>query len=128
MSHACTDIHTSCDRCPRQEKQPAGHTVCLEQQAADINQVSAKHACKQPEQQQCNLQDVTYPHRLSAYLGRCSADVLQTRLVHGRRQNDVAVVAHDMSLRVVQFKGLCSGVLILNGPLADGSTSLLEAL
>lgn len=64
----------------------------------------------------------------AAYLRRGFADVLQASLVHGCRQDDVAVVAHDVSLRVVQFEGLSSWVLVLNGPFADSSTGLLEAL
>ena len=48
--------------------------------------------------------------------------------MHGSRQDDVAVVAHDMGIGMVQLEGLSSGVLILNGPLADSSPGLLEAL
>lgn len=48
--------------------------------------------------------------------------------MHGCRENDIAVVTHDMGIRVVQLEGLGSRVLILNGPLADSSPGLLEAL
>ena len=62
------------------------------------------------------------------HLRRSFADVLQASLVHGSSQYDIAVVAHDMGLWVVQLEGFCCWVLILNGPFADGGASLLEAL
>lgn len=56
------------------------------------------------------------------------AQVLQARLVHGSSQDDIAVVAHHVGHRVVQLEGLRRRVLILNGPFADSSAGLLEAL
>ncbi len=76
----------------------------------------------------CSAAHTQWWIRPAAYLRRGFADVLQASLVHGCRQDDVAVVAHDVSLRVVELEGLSSWVLILNGPLADSSTRLLEAL
>ena len=79
----------------------------------------------------CHVFCCTHTHwwiRPAAHLRRGFADVLQASLVHGCCQDDVAVVAHDVSLRVVELEGLSSWVLILNGPLADSGTGLLEAL
>ena len=67
-------------------------------------------------------------HEAGTDLRRGFAQVLQASLVHGSRQNDIAVVTHDMGIGVVQLEGLGSRVLVLNGPLADSSPGLLEAL
>lgn len=48
--------------------------------------------------------------------------------MHGSCQDDIAIVAHDMGVRVIQLEGFGSRVLILDSPLADSSPSLLEAL
>lgn len=71
----------------------------------------------------CPVELPTVPH-----LRRGFAQVLKARLVHGGCQNDVAVVAHDMGIGVVQLEGFSCRVLILDGPLADSGPGLLEAL
>ena len=63
-----------------------------------------------------------------AHLRGGFAQILKAGLVHGSCQNDIAVVTHDMGFRVVELECLGSRVLVLDGPLADSSPGLLEAL